>query len=96
MPSPAALPFAPRAAPDPLLAARYKFYDVPPLGQGGYAVVKLAHWRKHGMDVAVKIVPKAVVEDKEKYLCVRLCSSCTGASRTGGTGPRGRGAWPTR
>lgn len=69
---PSSYPLPPR---DPLLLHRYKFFDVPPLGQGGYAIVKLAHWKKHDMDVAVKIVPKSVVEDKEKYLCVcpRFC-----------------------
>lgn len=68
---PSSYPPPPR---DPLLLHRYKFFDVPPLGQGGYATVKLAHWKKHDMDVAVKIVPKSVVEDKEKYLCVAAFS----------------------
>ncbi|CDZ98234.1 calcium calmodulin-dependent protein kinase [Phaffia rhodozyma] len=50
----------------------YKFFDVPPLGTGGFAVVKLAHWKKHGLEVAVKVVDKRVVEDKEKYLRILI------------------------
>ncbi|KAL7415492.1 kinase-like domain-containing protein [Mrakia frigida] len=56
----------------------YKFLDVPPLGSGGYATVRLARW-KHPHDtfpddltqdglVAVKIVDKKAVQDKEKYM----------------------------